>query len=100
MWENSGGRALGGEEGVDTGDTDYLSSRMTASPGREGPGCGVGSGEALRPTGSAPLGQVRMTIITLDTPSRHIPGVHEAPNAPGVASEPRCSTRPEAVVSP
>jgi hypothetical protein len=30
LWENSGGSALISEDGLDTGDTDYLSSRMTA----------------------------------------------------------------------
>ena len=33
-WENSGGRALPSGAFVDTGDTDYLSSRMATSRGR------------------------------------------------------------------
>jgi hypothetical protein len=36
LWENSGGSALDSEGFVDTGDTDYLSSRMAAVPGRAG----------------------------------------------------------------
>ena len=34
LWENSGGSALDSEGFVDTGDTDYLSSRMAAVRGR------------------------------------------------------------------
>src|SRR5829696_3438361 len=36
LWENSGGSALDSEGFVDTGDTDYLSSRMAAVRGRAG----------------------------------------------------------------
>ena len=51
LWENSGGSALVSEGFVDTGDTDYLSSRMAALRGRAG-----------RPFGSGGEGPVRHLV--------------------------------------
>ena len=50
-WVNSGGSALASEGIVDTGDTDYLSSRMATLPGRRGRVRGV-AGKVLCDTAS------------------------------------------------
>ena len=78
LWENSGGSALVSEGLLDTGDTDYLSSRMAALRGRAS-GRPEAAGKVLCDTGSRSrvvLGrggdEVRTTIIKRTGPFEHI----------------------------
>ena len=92
LWENSGGSALVSEGLLDTGDTDYLSSRMATFRGRAS-GRPEAAGKVLCDTvskGRGMLGrggdEVRITIIKREGPIEHIPPPKRHPRGAGGAA--------------